>query len=304
MAGHTCKVIVLHGPVDPAQLRSSIAGRLHRAPELSLRLGEIDGTPWWVPDPQLDVADHVVVADGDAAGDPAGFRSVAGLFPQHLDRSRPLWRIDVHAAAGRGRQRADLAGPPRAGRRHDRHADGQRGAVGRGARRSVTRRPQHRQRGRPGSCPRGRPPSAGWPGCGPPRGRHPSRGCARLSTGTSMPAGRWPSPVPGSTDCSRVAQPTGGATVNDAVLTVVAGGLRRWLEAHHGHLGAVRVKVPVSLHGPPLAPGDAAPSRATATRSSASTCRSAQPTRWTGWLRSATPRGSASRATTPSTWTR
>jgi diacylglycerol O-acyltransferase len=32
------------------------------------------------------------------------------------------------------------------------------------------------------------------------------------------------------------------------VLTVVAGGLRRWLEAQHGHLGAVRVKVPVSLH--------------------------------------------------------
>ncbi|MFY9889971.1 MAG: WS/DGAT domain-containing protein, partial [Streptosporangiaceae bacterium] len=40
-----------------------------------------------------------------------------------------------------------------------------------------------------------------------------------------------------------------GATVNDAVLTVVAGGLRRWLESHHGQLGAVRVKVPVSLHG-------------------------------------------------------
>ncbi|MGC1287095.1 MAG: WS/DGAT domain-containing protein, partial [Streptosporangiaceae bacterium] len=48
-----------------------------------------------------------------------------------------------------------------------------------------------------------------------------------------------------------------GATVNDAVLAVVAGGLRRWLEAHHGHLGAVRVKVPVSLHTPPLTPGDA-----------------------------------------------
>ena len=39
-----------------------------------------------------------------------------------------------------------------------------------------------------------------------------------------------------------------GATVNDAVLTVVAGALRRWLLAHHGTLGAVRVKVPVSLH--------------------------------------------------------
>jgi len=32
------------------------------------------------------------------------------------------------------------------------------------------------------------------------------------------------------------------------VLTVVGGGVRRWLNAHHGHLGSVRVKVPVSLH--------------------------------------------------------
>lgn len=46
----------------------------------------------------------------------------------------------------------------------------------------------------------------------------------------------------------RVAHHTDGATLNDAVLTIVSGGLRRWLEAHHGHLGAVRVKVPVSLH--------------------------------------------------------
>jgi hypothetical protein len=53
-----------------------------------------------------------------------------------------------------------------------------------------------------------------------------------------------------------VARATDGATVNDAVLTVVAGGLRRWLDAHHGHLGPVRVKVPVSLHGVSLAPGD------------------------------------------------
>ena len=45
----------------------------------------------------------------------------------------------------------------------------------------------------------------------------------------------------------RVSHATGGATVNDAVLTVVAGGLHRWLEAQHGHLGAVRVKVPVGL---------------------------------------------------------
>ena len=39
-----------------------------------------------------------------------------------------------------------------------------------------------------------------------------------------------------------------GATLNDAILAVVAGGLHRWLQDHHGHFEAVRVKVPVSLH--------------------------------------------------------
>ena len=63
--------------------------------------------------------------------------------------------------------------------------------------------------------------------------------------------------APGWTRCAW-RHATGGATVNDAVLAVVAGGLRRWLEAHHGHLGAVRVKVPVSLHATPP-PGTAAP---------------------------------------------
>ena len=51
-----------------------------------------------------------------------------------------------------------------------------------------------------------------------------------------------------------VARRSAGATVNDAVLAVVAGGLRRWLETQHGHLGEVRVKVPVSLHGNAVGP--------------------------------------------------
>jgi len=54
----------------------------------------------------------------------------------------------------------------------------------------------------------------------------------------------------------RVTGAVDGATVNDAVLTVVAGGLRRWLETRHGHLGKIRVKVPVSLHNLPPAPGE------------------------------------------------
>jgi hypothetical protein len=39
-----------------------------------------------------------------------------------------------------------------------------------------------------------------------------------------------------------------GATLNDAVLAVVAGGLRRWLHAQHGPVHRLRVKVPVCLH--------------------------------------------------------
>jgi WS/DGAT/MGAT family acyltransferase len=46
----------------------------------------------------------------------------------------------------------------------------------------------------------------------------------------------------------QAARATDRATVNDAVLTVVSGGLRRWLESMHGRLGPIRVKVPVSLH--------------------------------------------------------
>jgi hypothetical protein len=39
-----------------------------------------------------------------------------------------------------------------------------------------------------------------------------------------------------------------GATLNDAVLSIVAGALRHWVSVHHGHLDSIRVKIPVSLH--------------------------------------------------------
>ncbi len=39
-----------------------------------------------------------------------------------------------------------------------------------------------------------------------------------------------------------------GATVNDAVLSIVAGSVGRWVRMRHGDLGTIRVQVPVSLH--------------------------------------------------------
>ena len=266
VAGHTCKVIVLDGAVDPAALRTSVSGRLPRAPMLSMRLGEIDGAPWWVPAHQVDMAAHVVAVPASGAGDEAGLRAtVAGVFAQHLDRSRPLWRIDVI--------------PPRPGggsvliwRIHHALADGMTAMRMASAvlwdEVPVTGPPA------PVTGPRSTRTRSRAPRAARPVPRH--RLATLLAAAREAPQPWLRSPFDGHIDARRevafttagledlhrVAAAADGATVNDAVLTVVAGGLRRWLEAHHGHLGAVRVKVPVSLHAlpPPEPPPGTPPS--------------------------------------------
>jgi len=252
VAGHMCKVIVLPGPVDLDLLRSSINGRLARAPELSMCLGEIDGEPWWLPDPHVDVRAHVVRSER-AEADEARFRTaVAGIFEQRLDRSRPLWRIDVIPQLPGG-------GSALIWRIHHALADGMT---------AMRMAGEVLWDAAPGPAPgagSARPPRA--PGRADPAVHH--RFAGLRATAREMPQPWLRSPFSGHIDARRaVAFATvgldelhqvaaaDGATVNDAVLTVVAGGLRRWLEAHHGKLGAVRVKVPVSLHALPPAPGD------------------------------------------------
>ena len=250
VAGHTGKVILVDGRLDADQLRASIARRLPRAPRLSLRLTERDGEPWWAPDPEVDLTAHVVRSGAAGTGDDAGLRAaVAGLFAQHLDRSRPLWRIDVLPGLAGGRSALVW-------RIHHALADGMTAmamasaVLWDGA--PVTAPGQHR------------PPAGRAAAAGPPQLLGDLRSAAR-----EAPQPWRRSPFDGHVDARRsvafssagldalrhVCHATGGATVNDAVLTVVAGGLRRWLEAHHGHLGAVRVKVPVSLHDPVPGPG-------------------------------------------------
>jgi diacylglycerol O-acyltransferase / wax synthase len=255
VAGHTCKVILVQGQLGTGELRASIAGRLGRAPRLSLRLAERDGEPWWVPDADLDLTAHVVESDTAGAGDDAALRAaVAGIFAQHLDRSRPLWRIDVIPG---------LAGDRSAviWRIHHALADGMTAMAMAGAvlwdDAPGPARPAGHGRGR-GPRPAG---PGGSAGPGEPAGPHLLGDLLTAAREAPQPWRR--SPFDGHIDARRsvafstaglaalrrVGHATGGATVNDAVLTVVAGGLHRWLEAHHGHLGAVRVKVPVSLHG-------------------------------------------------------
>lgn len=271
VAGHTCKVILLDGAVDPAALRTSLSGRLSRAPMLSMRLGEIDGAPWWVPAHEVDMAAHVVAAPASGAGDEAGLRTtVAGIFAQHLDRSRPLWRIDVIPRRPGG-------GSALIWRIHHALADGMTAMRMASAvlwDEAPATRPEAPVTGRRTTRTRSRAPRAA--GAARPVPHH--RLATLLAAAREVPQPWLRSPFDGHIDARRevafttagleelhrVAAAADGATLNDAVLTVVAGGLRRWLEAHHGHLGAVRVKVPVSLHalpppGPPEPPGPSGP---------------------------------------------
>ena len=254
VAGHTCKVITLGGRIDAGRLRESIAGRLERAPMLRMRLSDTDGNPCWVLDSDVDLAAHVVDAGGSEPVDMPGLRTlIAHLFQQRLDRSRPLWRIDVvpelddggsaliwrfhHAAAdGQTAMRAawealfdegDDGPPPAPGRR-----DHRRPAV------------DERRAAEPGESER-RLASLGAAVRETPHPWHRSPFSGRIDAQREVAFAS--APLDGMRRAARAAD---GATVNDAVLTVVAGGLRRWLESQHGRLGSVRIKVPVSLHHP------------------------------------------------------
>jgi diacylglycerol O-acyltransferase / wax synthase len=264
VAGHTCKVIELDGSLDIDRLRASVAERLPLSPKLSMRLAEIDGAPWWVPDPEVDIAAHVVESGGTATADEAGFlATVSAIFAQHLDRSRPLWRMDLITRTPGG-------GSALVWRIHHALADG---LTAMRMARTVLWDEGPESAGGAARVKPGRAGSANGRHAGPASGsgtvhRHALGGL--LSVAREVPQPWLRSPFDGHIDGLRaVAFTTAGlgdlrqvaaasncATVNDAVLAVVAGGLRRWLEAHHGSLDAIRVKVPVSLHTPPLTPGD------------------------------------------------
>jgi hypothetical protein len=243
IAGHTCKIIEL-GRSSPgvSALRARIAERIHLAPALATRLGTgPDGAPVWQPDPDFAVANHVVEHHHDDPVDAAGLRRcVARLFEQRLARDRPLWRIDL----------VGLDGDRRAlvWRIHHALADGT-ASVRYG--RALLWDEAPAQRMTPAQAraqhavddARRRSHLAGYLRREFKRSheRSPFDGeiCERREVAfASVPL----QPL------RRAAKQFGGATLNDAVLSLVAGALRHWIGVHHGHLGTLRVKVPVSLH--------------------------------------------------------
>jgi diacylglycerol O-acyltransferase / wax synthase len=242
IAGHVCKVVLLGaGGPDEAALRTAVAERISSAPALTRRLGGRDEAPAWVPDPDFDIALHV----GDAPADKPVDRddvpaAVAALFEQHLPRDRPLWRIDrvavrdggavlvwrLHHAIADGttaiRYAGDLLWDPE--------------PQGRAS-------PQHPARPHAGADARRRGHLAGFLHREFARASDASPFDAKIGRRRRVAFARVP--LSGLRDA---AKELAGATVNDVVLSTVAGAVRRWIQAHHGELGSLRVKVPVSLH--------------------------------------------------------
>src|SRR3984957_13478170 len=102
--GHSGKVLVLERagqyalPTVP-DLRAAIAARLDAAPRLRQRLVSSPlrmVRPAWADDPEFDVTRHVTaVPVTGPVSRPRLEQIVANLMTRRLDRSRPLWHIDV-----------------------------------------------------------------------------------------------------------------------------------------------------------------------------------------------------------------
>jgi hypothetical protein len=250
IAGHTCKVVALGGDgVGVEELRDRIGSRLPATPELTRRLGGTTEDPAWVSAPGFDLADHVRASPlGPAPERTAVLAEVARLFEQRLDRDRPLWAIDVVPRPA--------GGSVLIWRIHHALADGT--AAMRFARELLW---DAGSEGSVGSAPHDR--------------EHPDHERRRAHLAglieREFAGSLHRSPFDGRIGARRrvafastplralhdAAKRLASATLNDAVLAVVAGSLRRWIEDRHGPLGDIRVRVPVSLHEE----GDAAANR-------------------------------------------
>ena len=255
VAGHTLKVAI----VDPSPnerrpdveaLRARIAARLERAPQLRRRL-EVRSRRWvaWVDDPTFDVDDHIrAVPTWGTVSDEGLERVCARMMEERLDRARPLWTIDLLDPLENGRIAVIW-------RLHHSMADGA----------MAMRLAEDVLWDAPDSAIAGNGAREHSPPLAHIREVLDARRPRRLP-GTlrrELRRTRNPSPFDGVVGTRRAVAFASirlralrrsaktlvpGATVNDAVLTLVGGGLRRWAEARGEPLESLRVKIPVSLH--------------------------------------------------------
>lgn len=91
--------------LDPDTLADRVAARLHLAPRFRQRvLSAPLGEPVWADDPGFRLERHILAHEGSKVANDRGLSDLAGEFlTQPLDRSHPLWSILVVPRAGAGR---------------------------------------------------------------------------------------------------------------------------------------------------------------------------------------------------------
>jgi WS/DGAT/MGAT family acyltransferase len=95
---HIASVTVFDGPTPPYDdVLAHIEARLHLVPRFRQRLAEIpfdQGRPVWVDDPHFNLRYHLRHAGLPAPGSQEQLKNLAGrVFAQRLDRTKPLWEL-------------------------------------------------------------------------------------------------------------------------------------------------------------------------------------------------------------------
>jgi hypothetical protein len=248
ITGHTLKLVVLEPgpPLDVDALRPAVAARLSSQPRATDRVDTSAADARWVEATDFDIDDHVRRrVDGLTASRSDLWRIVSGLMSEHLDRRHPLWTFDVIGPLDDGREAIAV-------RIHHAMCDGiaavrflddvlfdVRPQLPTAANRpgvhamppALSRRDQAR-----------RMPAAVIRELGHPSARSPFDRPITVTRELAFTAA--PLAELKSIGASRPTR----ATINDVLLTIVAGGLRTWLERHEGVRRHLRAQVPVSLH--------------------------------------------------------
>ena len=280
---HVGGMMVFDGPpVDYGDLLAHIDARLHLVPRYRQKLAEPRlqmGRPLWVDDPCFNLGYHVRHTALPAPGGTAELRLLLGrIFSQRLDRSKPLWELwlveglegnrfglisKTHHALIDGMSGVDIMTllfdvtptprevPPPEEPWHPRPAPNQAELIAEGVSDAV--RAPIGLAGRAIDVLRN-------PGAAVAGAREAAAGVGEVAWAGLNPAPETPLNVPigphrrarevslALEDLKRIKNALGG-TVNDVVLTAVAGALRRWLRTRGIRTEGLELRalVPVSV---------------------------------------------------------
>jgi WS/DGAT/MGAT family acyltransferase len=286
IAGHTLKLAIVESgpdgqPLTVEGLRNRVEARLGNLPRARQRLASTPlrlAAPAWVDDESFDVRNHVRLASESSLDRPALMRFVGKVMAERLDHARPLWCVDVVGPDESGRTAlvirihhcladgvtclrmlsellwdADHGSEPGLPEPwHPKSAPGRARMLASGA--------IGRFRGI------GEAVAGGARAAASPR-RWLRSGQALAALPATLRRELWPLGADSAfdrriggdrevaftacelADLKRIEHAAGsGVTVNDVVLAVVAGAIRRWLGTHHEPAQAMRVQIPVSMH--------------------------------------------------------